>query len=678
MTSTISEIVAGMPRVVSGLFRRFETARDRLVLTQVAEALNRADVDETWFEIFRDIYILSKQEPRSDTDGVRKNPRAFVTFARAAEPQMFKPEFWFGKCADPRFEFERYLYSRTGGGVWGAMDWEMDLYLQTRIYAAVKSDETLVLKRIAALALTVRAIVAGELGLYVEERNDVKLPLSGVTNTVGETPLLSYYHYDRFTQLSFARAGEEVNAIRFEPRWLALAVLSDVILKEADARSTLTSAKRVALESLAQAMLRIKMKLNAASSHQAVLLAAETLYRLVTEAPERFGELSEAELVKLIGVDARLLKRERMCPRAESFWRDALPHFETISEAYDREAQALTEARDDEDAAKDDQVVRFVGESLARGKAAELAGEVGRVPLRAALKRLIAEGTLVIEPKTLAGILFDAHGVDSLRLKIGRKSVRLKANLLFDAAESREWQSWAVAVLEAMSEADAREKNQKPIIYRRVDWAKVLESVDRIWNFYFTEDRICRDRWIVSIARALEILDEAERKKYATYAITSTFNWPSRAVLRLGLKTRLLAEKAKFEAAGEWPSDLAALKKELEASDSVTIEDVLSGEARILVMIAILARLKVRTRKEFSDLWSSRDDLFGLFTHILIASNRNFDLPFPWHLDITSGSYLRLGRTHARQANVIDALVEERFFDRSEELLYKTFLAYED
>lgn len=677
MILNIAEIVARTPKRVSEFFRRFETARDRLRLPQVVEALNRVGVDEIWYEVFRDIYILSKQEPRSDTDGVRKNPRAFVTFARAAEPLMFKPEFWFGKDGDLRIEFERYLYSRTGGGVWGAMDWEMDLYLQTRIYAAVKSDETLVLKRIAALALTVRAIVAGELGLYVEERNDVKLPLSGVTNTVGETPLLSYYHYDRHTHLSFARAGEEVSAIRFEPRWLALAVLSDVILKEADARSTFASAKRVALESLAQAMLRIKMKLNVGSSHQVVLLAAETLYRLVTEAPERFGELSEAELVKLIGVDARLLKRERTCPRAESFWRDALPHFETISEAYDREAQALTEARDDEDAAKDDQVVRFVGESLARGKAAELAGEVGRVPLRAALKKLIADGTLAIEPKTLAGILFDAHGVDSLRFKIGRKSVRLKANLLFDAAESREWQSWIVEVLEAMSEADAGENNQKPISYARVDWRKVHDEADKLWNFYFTEDRVCRGRRIVSIARALEILDEAEAKKYASYPLTPTFSWPCRAIARLGLKTRLLAEKSKLEREGVWPSDLAALKEELKTAPSLTIEEILSGESRILVMLVILARLRARTRKEFPELRKSRDDLFGLFTHILIASNRDFDLPFPWHLDITSGSYLRLGRTHQRQTNLIDAFVEERFADRSEATVYKALLAYE-
>lgn len=677
MILNIAEIVARTPKRVSEFFRRFETARDRLWLPQVVEALNLAGVDETWYEVFRDVYILSKQEPRSDTDGVRKNPRAFVTFARVAEPLMFKPEFWFGKGGDLRIEFERYLYSRTGGGVWGAMDWEMDLYLQTRIYAAVKSDETLVLKRIAALALTVRAIVAGELGLYIEERNDVKLPLSGVTNTVGETPLLSYYHYDRFTQLSFARAGEEVSAIRFEPRWLALAVLSDVILKEADARSTLTSAKRVALESLAQAMLRIKMKLNVGSSHQVVLLAAETLYRLVTEAPERFGELSEAEVVKLVGLNPKLLKRESAAVKPEDFWQRAMPEFEKLSEAYELEQKTLSSRCVTEEVPEDEQIVRFVLEALERGKTAELAGEIGRVPLRSALKTLIVRGDIAMEPKTLAGILFEEPGPNRIKLKVGRKLCELPVGLPFDPSATEERRAWTVEVLEAMSKASALEQAQKPISYARVDWRKVHDEADKLWNFYFTEDRVCRGRRIVSIARALEILDEAEAKKYASYPLTPTFSWPCRAIARLGLKTRLLAEKSKLEQEGVWPSDLAALKEELRASPSLTIDDILSGESRILVMLVILARLRARTRKEFPELRKSRDDLFGLFTHILIASNRDFDLPFPWHLDITSGSYLRLGRTHQRQTNLIDAFVEERFADRSEATVYKALLAYE-
>lgn len=673
----IAEIVAKMPKAVEKFFRRVEVARDRLLLPLVAETLNHSEVEEEWYEILRDLFILKRQGPRLETDVVRKDPRAFATFARTAEPTFLKSEFWFGAGGDLRFEFERYLYSRTDGGVWGAVDWEMDLYLQTRIYAALKSDETLVLKRIAALALSVRAIAAGELGIYLEERNDVNLPLAGVTNEVGSAPLLDYYHYDRFTHLSFARAGEGHESIRFEPRWLALAVLSDVILKEADARSTLASARRIALESLAQATLRIKRKLSPETSHLKVRLAAEKLYELVTETPERLASLSEAEVVSLVGCDAKLLARRSLVPKAETFWKIALPHFEKLDETYARRYRELAIVDTDDDETGEDEVVCYVRETLLGGKTNELLGEVGRVPLREALKKLIASGEIAIEPKTLSSILFDENSSQRFRVKIGRRICELPPSLPFDASAVSERRAWVVGVLEAMSAADSRERGGKPIVYRRVEWMKVREAADKLWNFYFTEDKICRGRWIVSIARALEILDEAERKNYASYPITPTFNWPCRAVPRLGLKTRLLAEKAKFTEAGLWPSDLNALKEELKFSPSITIDDVLSGEGRLLVMVMILARLKARTRRELPELWASREDLFGLFTHLLIASNQDFDLPFPWHLDITSGSYLRIGRTHARQTNVVDALVEERFHDSSEELLYQAFLAYE-
>ena len=88
----------------------------------------------------------------------------------------------------------------------------MNRFLQRRIYETLKSDEEGALRRIAALVLTARAVAAGEMGLYVEERDDVTLPLSGFSNIHNDpkrlNPLLKYYHYDRFTQLSFAREHE--------------------------------------------------------------------------------------------------------------------------------------------------------------------------------------------------------------------------------------------------------------------------------------------------------------------------------------------------------------------------------------------------------------------------------------------------------------------------------------
>ena len=236
------EIVESIPDEVVAFFQKFESSRDRLTLTQEADVLNAVAHEEylacggtgeksgrrptalmRWYEVFRDIYILSRARSSSDAE-IRKNPNGFATFARTFEPLAFLPDFWFAAARNVsspdirdrghglRLAFERYLYECAGGGVWGAMDWEMNRFLQRRIYETLKSDEQGALRRIAALALTARAVAAGELGLYVEERDDVTLPLSGFSNVHNDprkqNPLLKYYHYDRFTQLSFAREHE--------------------------------------------------------------------------------------------------------------------------------------------------------------------------------------------------------------------------------------------------------------------------------------------------------------------------------------------------------------------------------------------------------------------------------------------------------------------------------------
>ena len=121
---------------------------------------------------------------------------------------------------------------------------------------------------------------------------------------------------------------------------------------------------------------------------------------------------------------------------------------------------------------------------------------------------------------------------------------------------------------------------------------------------------------------------------------------------------------------------IADLKAKLAAGPSCTIDDLMSGESRILVMVAVFARLMVHTAVAHAALWERRADLFAFFTHILIASNRDFDLPFPWHLDITSASYLRTGRTHTRQTNVVDDIVDGAFLDESERALFIVFVAH--
>lgn len=115
----------------------------------------------------------------------------------------------------------------------------------------------------------------------------------------------------------------------------------------------------------------------------------------------------------------------------------------------------------------------------------------------------------------------------------------------------------------------------------------------------------------------------------------------------------------------------------LSSGRCYAIEDSqLSGEARVLVMVAILARLLVHTAVGQPSLWELKTDLFSFYTHILEASNRDFDLPFPWHLGIATGSYLRTGRTHARQTNVVDDFVKGKFYDESERMVFIIFVAH--
>lgn len=246
---------------------------------------------------------------------MKKNPNGFTTFARAFEPLAFLPDFWFAaerNISSPdirervhglRLAFERFLYERAGGGVWGAVDWEMNRFLQRRIYETLKSDEEGALRRIAALVLTARAVAAGEMGLYVEERDDVTLPLSGFSNVHNDpkrlNPLLKYYHYDRFTQLSFAREHEFAmdpnisgTHMRFERQWVAMAVLSDVILKESDAHSTNAAATRVMLESVSQCMLKIRNKFRGQSAHRKIRNAADAIYDWTVNRPDEFSNIT--------------------------------------------------------------------------------------------------------------------------------------------------------------------------------------------------------------------------------------------------------------------------------------------------------------------------------------------------------------------------------------------------
>jgi hypothetical protein len=756
------EVVDSVPDEVVAFFQRFDSSRDRLTLSQEADVLNavaeeeyhacasaggrktsrRSTVLMKWYEVFRDIYILSRAG-RRDAVKVLKDPNGFTTFARTFEPLAFLPDFWFAAernvsspdirdCAHwLRLAFERFLYERAGGGVWGAMDWEMNRVLHLRIYEALRSNERGALRRIAALALTARAVAAGELGLYVEERDDVTLPLSGFSNVHNDpkrrNPLLKYYHYDRFTQLSFAREHEfamDPNVsgthMRFERQWVAMAVLSDVILKESDAHSTNAAASRVMLESVSQCMLKIKSKFRGQPAHKKILAAADAIYNWVALRPDEFAQLSEAELLKQIGIRERPVESRFYLDKcgfadAPAFWSAVMPIFRELDDACDanrdRVVAKYTEQQRREAFKDARSAVQFVRDALDKGNITDLPGSVGRTGVRDALMTLMLEGAASLQYAVMDKVLTGGEKAQVGRVSFwsdARRVAReMPARMPFTDLEMQQFRSWIVRYLSELSAQHAAARNAeiqvkrekwlqdwrkkngesanpkriplpvvKPIAYGGVDFSEVFTAADKLWDFYFTEDDICRDRWIVSISEVLRIMDDPDVQRYGNYTFDNTYNWAYAPELRSGLRARLEAEKRNLEARELWPDDIEKFKEDLLRRPACTIDDLLSGESRILVMIAIFARLMVHTAVAHSALWDRRADLFAFFTHILIASNHDFGHPFPWHLDITSGSYLRVGRSHSRQANIVDAIVDGDFHDESERTLFIVFVAH--
>ena len=755
------EIRDSIPDEVTAFFERFESSRNQLTLTQEVDVLNAVAREEylscagdpaksggrspalmRWYEVFRDIYILNRAKHRDDGD-VKKNPNGFTTFARAFEPLAFLPDFWFAaerNISSPdirervhglRLAFERFLYERAGGGVWGAVDWEMNRFLQRRIYETLKSDEEGALRRIAALVLTARAVAAGEMGLYVEERDDVTLPLSGFSNIHNDpkrlNPLLKYYHYDRFTQLSFAREHEFAmdpnisgTHMRFERQWVAMAVLSDVILKESDAHSTNAAATRVMLESVSQCMLKIRNKFRGQSAHRKIRNAADAIYDWTVNRPDEFSNITEKELLKTIGVRERPVSSGfylEKCAFADAaaFWHSVMPVFRELVDSCDTNRDRVVAKYTEEqrrEAFKDARsTVQFVRDAIDKGNLHELPGAVGRSKVRDALMTLMLEGGVSLQYAVMDRVLTGDGGKGVSRVSVWSEERRvarqLPAQMPFAEDETHQFRDWIVRYLTDLSSQCAAEKNEailgqrekwlqdwrkkngekvkpkrnlfptvSPISYKGIDFGEVCAAADKLWDFYFTADDVCLNRWIMSIDKAQGLLDYLDENNYVKHTFDTNFTWTCTPEMRNGLRARLEAEKARFEEKELWPDSIGDLKAKLEASPSCTIDDLLSGASRILVMVAVLARLMVHTAETHAALWERRADLFAFFTHILVASNRDFDLPFPWHLDITSASYLRTGRTHARQTNVVDDIVDGAFLDESERSLFIVFVAH--
>lgn len=214
--------------------------------------------------------------------------------------------------------------------------------------------------------------------------------------------------------------------------------------------------------------------------------------------------------------------------------------------------------------------------------------------------------------------------------------------------------------------------------FSAVDFRSVLGCADKLLSIYFDTSEewgnTVRGRYVLSVARALEILDSPDAHTYGCVMVAPGFNWAYDKIKRQSLRSQLVAEKERFVAEGAWTTDVELLKRELAAKPSFTLSDCLNGNARALVMLAVLALIMVGCARVEPAVWE-RDTLFNVYEHVLSATARAYDMPYPFHLD-AKVDFWRLGRTHGRQTNMVADYVDAKYYDSSEEAVFAGFVVY--
>ena len=715
-------IVKGMPQEIEAFFEMFDKARGNLTLPQEVSVLNAVARGEftsargtgtatclmRWFEVFRDIYIANRLVREREERAPGKNPDAFTTFARTFEPLAMLPDFWFanerlarGKhvrdLAHPvRLAFERYMYSCAGGGAWGAMDWEMWRYVQMRIFEPLRRGPAAPLRRLAALALTFRGIVIGELGLHIEERDDVTLQLTGLSNAARQKiPLLKYYHYDRFTQLSFTREHEFAmdpsasgDHMAFEERWLGLAVISDFILKESNAHSTLAAATRVALESFSRCISRTAAKVGR-NAPQELVSALERLSDDVdTPAVMRAPCFKDENvLLEHVGVKESVMSADHYLvvaglDTAGKFWRQILPIFKELrlrfmscrestvaSFTQKQMSQVLAHGRDVQ--------VEYLREVINFGNGGELLSSFGGGGLRGMLKACLSGNEFELQYGVAADVLLGdgcKKGTFSVLSLFTQQGCSIPMETLFGRGRNLQFEEWILDMWTQRSAAGGTNGRD----YTRIDFRNVVKDADRLWNCYFLNGSEIEDRWKISLHVAMRTFKEMLANGQVRFTMANggySRIWSEQEIRRM--LARLEQERLLFVNKGTWEDDVAVLNSRVSAQVENTLSTVCGkGDARIFAIYAVLARLMVVTARDCPGVWANRSELFSLVSHLLCATSHNLAVAFPWHLGIFNDSHLRLGRTHSRQQNVVDQIVDHEYGDAVEQQVLLMFLAH--
>ena len=726
----ISGIVGAIPSPLVKFFDSLIVARNSLNAAKEIAVLNRIAAEERnspvmmkWLEIFRDIYVAHCLELEKSADEQPKK-NLFTTFERSFENLAFLPDYWFANSAlvkpafrdnadAVRFSVERFLYSMHGGHAWCALDWERDKYTFRDVCEPKRTEKPLL--KLAALYLSAAAIVRGELGLYVGPRQDMMLPFTGIVSAKDmKTSLLKYYHVDRYTQLSFIRAREvspskdadaQGDFARFEQDWMALSTLTEFILEDKNARASRTTATRVGLEEIGRCLKDLS-KSNALGDDPECVDAISVIQRDFDEVGlTRLKEAPFRELLTGIGVTERLISPAYYLKRlnidsAAKFWQEAEPIISELRARFDKIHFETVETYTERDfftrysEPLNSQCV-FLMNALTYCHIDELPGHLYGERLATAMKKCIVSGKLELQYGAISDLFFGRDLPEKLGVNAiaeNRYSAMPRAWLFADK-DNDAFRAWFLETLTDLAAATfspekeetptrrggrQRDTKKNPLVprdYKAVNLKKIAEQADRLWNIYFSDTDGCLTRWLISIRKAGETLDQMHRAhKTKAEKFSNGYTFSCSEDENFELRNLLAQETAQLPPEYQSLSD-QELAERFAKHESFTIFDVRPMEDRHLVMFCLLARLIVETADRCPELWDDKNNLTAFFTHMLCATLPRLDLPFPWHIGIFTDGYLRIGRLKDNGGNHLDRILAHRYTDQAERQLMLIFLA---
>ena len=660
------------------------------------------DIDfMAWYEIFRDIYIMRAREQESLTMPV-KVPR-FTTFDRSFEQLAFLPEFWFGRPAgnikqvlkqsgetvvpsDLLLSFERFMYSQEGGSCWSALDWAMAKYCFRVVCepaGKVNSPEP-PLPKIASLLLSAHYIVNGKMGLYISEREDVELPYVGIASgKKSSSPLLKYFHFDRFTRFSFIRAHElqldadsQSQAAVLEPQWQSLAAMTEFILQSKGARATKTTCARVGVN----AFISILNQLGSANALGGDRELKSHIDRAIDllDSPD-FAQIPPEKLLREMDVNSDIIPCDYYLGKngidtAETFWQTAKEIFRSIQRDYDSVYFSTVEKFTAEEYARRANALiqddcAFLMRSLECGHLDELRGRMKGARLRSALKILLVTEQIEWNCGQLARILSGGFNDEKFLLYLsgdGREIFLPREWLIADVTAKQASSTLCLWAKEILSEFSRDPKTGEIIRdFVKLDMEAVQQASDRLWNYCFSSEteNDCRDRWMLSLFESVCILS-SDAEQRGSIPLPSG----SRRTALLENNRRELEEMS----AGK-KFDSAAVRERLASFASYTLGSIKHGYLRNLVIMDLIARLMTATADNpaFEAMWSTPDELELFFTHLLCASLGPHKLPYPFHIGIFSDSLLRLSRNgNHDQRDGINRLLNHRYDNNGERYFF--------